>query len=211
MLYVVPAVVVVLGAVFTPTREPNMNGLYKLSPTPGGTAERFPSQYRDYPGGVEFFDVYSPLISQLYSQVFWTQLEAVALPDEIVQRYAGKGMAIVGFEMDQVRIVDGKDVPVPISVVYNHHFEATFVGKEARLVEQVFDGPNDPEIARLERETGHRLPSYAHHYDVKGPARSAANGLPTFQRIGGANGGEVSAAGSQPAPPPSLESLDPNG
>jgi hypothetical protein len=51
---------------------------------------------------VESFDVYSPPISQLYSQVFWKGLAPVKLPEEIVKKYAGKGAAFVGFEMDQV-------------------------------------------------------------------------------------------------------------
>lgn len=51
---------------------------------------------------MESFDVYSPPISQLYSQVFWKGLAPVKLPEEIVKKYAGKGAAFVGFEMDQV-------------------------------------------------------------------------------------------------------------
>ena len=65
----------------------------------------------------------SPEISQLYSQVFWKGLDPVDLPPEIVERYRGKGMAIVGFEMDQVRRVPSKanasvleDVSVPLTV-----------------------------------------------------------------------------------------------
>lgn len=44
---------------------------------------------------MEYFDVYSPMIKQLYSQVFWTGLAPVSLPQEIVERYDGKGMAVV--------------------------------------------------------------------------------------------------------------------
>ena len=37
----------------------NMNGVYKLSATPGSPAGRtFPTNFRDYPGGVEYFEVY---------------------------------------------------------------------------------------------------------------------------------------------------------
>ena len=76
---------------------------------------------------MEYFDVYSPMIKQLYSQVFWTGLAPVSLPQEIIERYDDKGMAVVvrrlilpqrapercrvltddvraqGFELDQVR------------------------------------------------------------------------------------------------------------
>lgn len=54
----------------------------------------------------------------------------VALPDDLVKRFDGKGMAIMGYETDAVRKkgdkdVDGsilqEDVSVPINVAYNHH------------------------------------------------------------------------------------------
>jgi hypothetical protein len=75
----------------------NMNGDYLLSQTPhgNGTQAKFPTHFANY-RGVESFDVYSPEISTLYSQVFWKGLDPVALPDDIVKRFAGKGMAVVG-------------------------------------------------------------------------------------------------------------------
>ena len=39
---------------------PNMNGPYRLSNTPKQVPGKFPATYGDYPGAVEFFDVYSP-------------------------------------------------------------------------------------------------------------------------------------------------------
>jgi len=36
----------------------------------------------------------------------------------------GKGMAIVGWEIDQVRRTPQGDVSVPISASYNHHYNA---------------------------------------------------------------------------------------
>ena len=48
--------------------------LHSLSPSGSDpavanrTRELFPKNFRDYPGGVEYFDVYSPTISSLYSQ-----------------------------------------------------------------------------------------------------------------------------------------------
>ena len=53
---------------FTPTREPNMNGRYQLSETKGSNTSKYPD-YRDYPGGTNYFDIYSPVIVQRYSQV----------------------------------------------------------------------------------------------------------------------------------------------
>ena len=86
------------------TSEGNMNGLYPYSPTPKGRVDLLPKEYRDYPGEVEYYDWYSPPMETLYSQVWWKPLAPSPLPDDIVQRYSGKGMAIVGWEIDQVRI-----------------------------------------------------------------------------------------------------------
>ena len=126
------------AAPFTPTDAPNMNGAYSISPTPKANPALFPKSYKDYPHGVEYFEVYSQPITTLYSQVpyppthtmklvrlvqrtrtpvqvWWAPLAPSPLPDDIVQRYSGKGMAIVGFEVDQVRKTPAGDVSVPIS------------------------------------------------------------------------------------------------
>ena len=119
-----------------------------LSQTPGGkeTQKRFPTHFQDYPGKPSFFDVYSPTIRSLYSQVFWKALPPVDLPKEIVQQFDGKGMAVVGFEMDQVRRTKDGDVSVPITVAYNHHFESTMIGKRAAFENALMQGPGDPRI-----------------------------------------------------------------
>ena len=57
------------GPTFNATTRPNMNGEPILSATPGAKPELFPKNFRDYPGGVEAFDVYSPPMTTLYSQV----------------------------------------------------------------------------------------------------------------------------------------------
>eukprot|EP01060_Flectonema_neradi_P014145 TRINITY_DN20862_c0_g1_i1.p1 TRINITY_DN20862_c0_g1~~TRINITY_DN20862_c0_g1_i1.p1 ORF type:complete len:767 (+),score=171.44 TRINITY_DN20862_c0_g1_i1:37-2337(+) len=173
---------------FVPSNAPNMNGEYVLSETPNGkgTSEKFPLNYKDYPGGVEYFDVYSPLITSRYSQVFWTGLEPVKLPQDIVDRYAGKGMAIVGFEADQVRQTPQGDVQVPINVAYNHHFESTMAGAKSKLEKVHFDGPNDPRRTKLESSMGHRLPD--DYYLVKDLAPD--NSIPTALHFGASNGGE---------------------
>jgi len=89
---------------------------------PGGTPGKFPKRYADYPGGVEFYDVLSPAMTTYYSQVWWSPLAPSKLPKEMVDKYAGKSVAIVGWEIDQVRKgagPNGEDVPVPISASYN--------------------------------------------------------------------------------------------
>lgn len=42
-----------------------------------------------------YFDVYSPLISTVYGQVYWTVMDAVALPDDIVKRFDNKTMVSI--------------------------------------------------------------------------------------------------------------------
>lgn len=173
---------------FVPSKKPNMNGKYILSQTPHGHSENlFPEQYRDYPRGVEYFDIYSPLISQLYSQVFWKGLDPVPLPDEIVKRYHGRGMAVVGFEMDQVRKTSSGDVSVPINVVYNHHFESNMVGAKSSLEKVTFDGPDDPRRSEIINKMGHGIP-LKEAWIVNDHAPD--NSIPTSQSFGGANGGE---------------------
>eukprot|EP01052_Picozoa_sp_SAG31_P022016 SAG31_NODE_1732_length_7421_cov_10.241191_3_plen_115_part_00 len=61
-------------------------------------------------GGAEFFEMYVGPITSMYSQVWWTGLPSVELPKDIVERFEGKGMAIVGYEVDQVRKKGDKDV-----------------------------------------------------------------------------------------------------
>ena len=51
-----------------------MNGFYHLSETPRSDTAKFPKQYSDYPGGAEYFDVFSPLIVHRYSAVSYTHL-----------------------------------------------------------------------------------------------------------------------------------------
>ena len=46
---------------FTPSTLANMNGEYPLSATPGGTLGMMPKDFKSYPGGVESFDVLSPV------------------------------------------------------------------------------------------------------------------------------------------------------
>merc|ERR1719401_3225377 len=126
-----------------------MNGRYLLSQTPGGhqTQQRFPQQFKDYPRGVRYFDVYSEPIETLYSQVFWKGLEPTRLPEEVVQRYAnGRAMAVVGFELDQVRKTPEGDVSVPINAAYNHHFGSNMIGAGVRFEKIVPVGPKDPRL-----------------------------------------------------------------
>ena len=93
---------------------------YQLAATPNGSATKWSTNFKDYPGGVESFEFYSGPISSTYGEVFWTSLPETKLPQDIVKRFAGKGMAVVGFEVDQVRKTPDGDVSLPINLAYNH-------------------------------------------------------------------------------------------
>lgn len=170
----------------------NMNGDYPLSATPGAdkSGSKFPKRFSDYPGDVEFFDVYSPPIRSTYGEVFWTLLDPVPLPQSIVAKYAGKGMAVVGFETNQVRrMATGEEVSVPINVAYNHHFESTMTGNKSVLEKVKLGGPDDPR----RHGHGHGTPSANFAWVVRELApgiKVGGKALPTSQDFGGANGGE---------------------
>ena len=98
----------------------NMNGEYVYSKTPGAS-NALPKRFRDYPSppgaALESFDVYTPPMTTLYSQVWWQALDPAPFPEEVIKRYNGTSMAIVGWEIDQVRrnAKTGEDESVPIS------------------------------------------------------------------------------------------------
>lgn len=80
------------------TSSTNMNGEYMLSdPKTGNHIQRDFTNFSNYPGGTEYFDVYSPLITSYYAQVYWTRMEEVKLPQNIIDRFDNKAMAVVGF------------------------------------------------------------------------------------------------------------------
>ena len=106
----------------------NMNGKpgqYKIA-----NAHFFATDYQN-----EYFEVYSTVIRTRYSEVYWKMQEPVPLPIEIQKRFANKIIAITGYEVNQVREDDGKEMPVPITWAYNHHFLAyLYNSNKARLV-----------------------------------------------------------------------------
>ena len=81
------------------------------------------------------------------------------LPTELVKRFEGKGMAIMGYEVDQVRKKGDKDfdgsilqedVSVPINVAYNHHHDAYITGKGSKIDKVPYDA-NDPSVMLMAR------------------------------------------------------------
>jgi len=104
----------------------NMNMDYKIA-----NSETYSSKYDS-----EYFEVYSPLIKSQYSQVVWRMLDPVALPKDIIERFENKVMAVVGYEVDQVRKTPSGDVSVPITWAYNHHYCAWLTSRKTRLVKK---------------------------------------------------------------------------
>merc|ERR1711970_301808 len=62
-------------------------------------------------------------------------MEPVPLDDDLVARFAGKVLPVVGYETDQVMKTDKGDVSVPITWAYNHHYLAYLVGANAEIKE----------------------------------------------------------------------------
>ena len=80
------------------------NGEYTYTPTPNAPKDStFNTKWSEYPGGVEYFEVELGPITTLYSEVWWKNVPTLPLPDDLVKRFEGKGMAIVGYETDSVR------------------------------------------------------------------------------------------------------------
>lgn len=151
------ALLAVLAAVGAAPLAPNMNGDYTIanpraSAAAAGTphADGFSTDWTRYPStpenAVRSFDIYSPPIRTQYSQVFWTMMGNVPLPEDVVREFDGKAIAIVGYESDQVQM--GKngepDSRVPITWAYNHHYGPIIAGKGTELKNVKLTGPDDP-------------------------------------------------------------------
>eukprot|EP00494_Astrolonche_serrata_P025048 UN25309 len=144
---------------------------------------KFNPDYTTYPSA-EYFDVYSPPIQSRYGEVFWTMMEAVPLPDNIVKRFSNKTMVVVGYETDQVRKTDKGDVPWPIYYAYNHHYEAYLNGAASTLEKREIDWDDDLDLGK-----NHGYPQEWFVVEKEG-AYVPDNGHPTSQFFSEGNGGE---------------------
>ena len=103
-----------------PTASGNMNGRYLVSTGGKGPIHSFNDDYASK--GYEYFDVWAPEIATHYGEVFWTDQHNQPLPPDIVKKFDGKVLAIVGYEQDQVMVNPvgkpgvnpSKDVSVPV-------------------------------------------------------------------------------------------------
>ena len=115
-------------------------GVYTISNSNPNSATAYDTKYT----GKEFFEIYSPPIRTTYGQVYWRMMDEVPLPQNIIDRFENKVMAVVGYEVDQVRTnSDGLDVPLPITHAYNHHYAAWLVNnRKVRMVKKKRDASN---------------------------------------------------------------------
>jgi len=161
MLRAFIGLLLIQNSLTTPVKGPvtNMNGLYTISnPNPMGGAV-WDSNYNSF-ADVQYFEVYSPPISTQYSEVYWTMMDPVPLPKELVAQFSGKTMAIVGYETDQVIVKEGEaDQPVPITHAYNHHFEAYLSGSKSELRKLARDSP---EAQAMTGANNHGAPAFYH-------------------------------------------------
>jgi hypothetical protein len=143
-----------------PQDDRNLNGLYTIQ-----NEKRKGAFSTDYAKkGYDYFDVYTPEITSTYAQNFWHDMGSNPLPAHIVAKFKDRGIAIVGYEHDQVMVEPvgqpganpEKDVSVPFNWVYNHHYMMwmTGEGSEMRYIEL--------ENKKLETLLGY--PEYSHSY-----------------------------------------------
>lgn len=146
LLHVAVAGAALLASAAKGAGVPNMNGDYEYNKSPGAPAgDGFDMRFSSYGDGVEYFEMYGPVITSLYSQVVWTTYQPIPLPADIVERFDGKPMAIVGMESDQVRNGTHGEVSVPITWSYNHHYGPNVVGKAAQIIKVPEGDPRIPD------------------------------------------------------------------
>ena len=91
-------------------------------------------------------------------------------------------MAVVGYEVDQVRRTPDGDVSVPISMAYNHHHDAFFVGKGSKMQKVRYD-PLDTTISPMARADPNFVEIPVEH-------TPSPLGIPTSAHLAAGNGGE---------------------
>ena len=114
-------------------------------------------------------------------------MDKVEIPADVVKLFDGKGMAVVGFEVDQVFKTPEGDVSVPINVAYCHHFEFTMIGKDAKVERIELTGPDD---LRAPKNMGHHRLEENIAYVYKDMRPDSEGKPPIVQAFGAANGGE---------------------
>ena len=178
-----------LAAAQYPGAPGNMNGAYRVA---SGAQQDVPFATDFSAKGYEYFDIWSPEITTLYGQNMWHDLGNNPVPAEIVKRFKGKAIAVVGYEQDQVMVTPTgqpgaqpeKDVSVPINWAYNHHYVMWLTGEHSEMAYL----PGDPTDGTHEAAAGR--PTRWRAVDKPSAARRTDTTLPTSQFISEGNGGE---------------------
>lgn len=164
----------------------NMNGKYLIA---SGAKQNVPYNDDYASKGYEYFDLWAPEIATHYGEVFWTSQGNQPLPDAIIKRFAGKVIALMGYEQDQVMVqptgqpgVNPKlDVSVPINWAYNHHYMAWMTGNYS-FMQRVVADPNDV--------MAHGAPMKWTAVERESAAFRDDPSVPTSQMFSEGNGGE---------------------
>eukprot|EP01084_Bolivina_argentea_P258905 436665_1 len=131
---------IIMVTMVTVSENQNMNGEYLVAS--GATQNvNFNTDYASKAN--EYFDIWAPEIATHYGDVFWTSQGTIPLPNNIVKRFAGKVIAITGYEQDQVMVQPSgepgvnpdKDVSVPINWAYNHHYMLWVTGNYSTMAQ----------------------------------------------------------------------------
>eukprot|EP00462_Mataza_sp_D1_P015332 CAMPEP_0175150732 /NCGR_PEP_ID=MMETSP0087-20121206/18060_1 /TAXON_ID=136419 /ORGANISM="Unknown Unknown, Strain D1" /LENGTH=727 /DNA_ID=CAMNT_0016436763 /DNA_START=67 /DNA_END=2250 /DNA_ORIENTATION=+ len=167
-----------------------MNGLYTVMNPDMSSKIPYSTDFGDREG-IEYVDVYSPPITTRYGEVYWTMMDPVPFPPEIVERFNSSVFAMVGYESDQVyRGTDGEpDQSVPIYHQYNHHYGAWIKGKDAEMVRLSSDQRDGLPFKLISH--GAKL-YYTTRLKADAPPSSIQDNpdTPSSQFISEANGGE---------------------
>lgn len=131
-----------------------------------------------------------PLSWPPHVQVWWSPLAPAPFPDELVKKYAGKAMAVLGWEIDQVRKTPDGDVSVPINAQYNHHYVASMIGAGARYKKVMLSGPDDPNYEAVRKASHGMVALDQPHYIIEELEEPKIRGASSNTVCSSANGGE---------------------
>merc|ERR1719392_176529 len=116
-------------------------------------------------------------------------MSPVHLDKQLVERFNGKVMAVVGYEVDQVVVVEGQpDKSVPITHAYNHHYIGYLSTSSSELVRTSIE-EGTPSKGTMGTNHGHHAfyhPVMREDFDDPTPDSE----VPTSQFISEGNGGE---------------------
>jgi len=111
---------------------------------------------------------------------------------DVVAKYNGTGMAIIGWEIDQVRRTPEGDVSVPIHATYNHHYVSQLIGAGKKFTKVKLTGPDDPRAARVQGASHGRVSWEQEQYIVEDDhdARQPSLKGSSHVQFSSGNGGE---------------------